>query len=181
MSDQEKNKWYILNVVAGQEPKVVSEINSMILKGLISVKEILVPQKETVRVKNGRKTKDIQRLFPGYVFIKIELDNIAQNTINSIPKVIGFLGKKNSPDPVSDAKMNEIIKSSSEQNKESKPFVFEVGEVISIVDGPFESFSGVVEEFDLEKSKLKISVMIFGRSTLVELDPCQVEKRKSPV
>lgn len=176
--EQTANKWYILNVVAGQENKVASDIKSMIVRGVFggAVSDVLVPTKPTIKIKKGQKVQEMQKLFPGYVFINANLAGEAYNTINAIPKAMGFLGGKNNPQPVADAKMEEILKLSSEQTIDSKNVAFEIGETLTVTDGPFESFTGVVEEFDAEKQKVKISVLIFGRATSVELDVTQVQK-----
>jgi transcriptional antiterminator NusG len=179
MEQKTEHKWYILNVMAGQENKVAADIKSLMLRGSPATKyisEVLVPTKSVVKIKKGQKVQEAQKLFPGYVFINASLDGDAYNMINSIPKVMGFLGSKNNPQPVADAKMQEILRLSSEQAPDSKNIIFEIGETLNIIEGPFESFSGVVEEFDAEKQKVKISVLIFGRATSVELDVNQVEK-----
>ncbi len=175
---QENNKWYIVNVMAGQENKIASDIKSLITRGNIAkeVFDVIVPTKPVVKVKKGQKVQEMQKLFPGYVFINANLSGNAYNIINAIPKVMGFLGSKNNPQPVSDAKMQEILNLSSAEATENKNLAFEIGETLNIIEGPFESFSGVVEDFDSEKQKVKISVLIFGRSTSVELDVNQVEK-----
>ena len=174
-----ESKWYILNVMAGQENKVASDIKSLILRNSLekTVNEVLVPTKPIIKIKKGQKVQEAQKLFPGYVFIKACLSGgEIYNTINSIPKVMGFLGGKNTPQPVSDVKMQSILDLSSEQMPDSKNIMFEVGETLNVIEGPFESFSGAVEEFDSEKQKVKISILIFGRATSVELDISQVEK-----
>jgi transcriptional antiterminator NusG len=173
-----QNKWYILNVVAGQENKIASDIKSMILRGSFgaNVNEVFVPSKQIVKVKKGQKVQESQKLFPGYIFIQANLQSDAYSVINAIPKVVGFLGGKNNPQPVAEAKMQEILNNSATQNTETKNVIFDIGETLNIIEGPFESFSGVVEDFDVEKQKVKISVLIFGRATSVELDVNQVEK-----
>lgn len=177
--EQNDNKWYILNVMAGQENKVASDIKAMITRSSISkyIAEVLVPTKSVVKIKKGQKVQEAQKLFPGYVFINANLSGgEAYGLINSIPKVMGFLGGKNTPQPVADIKMQEILNLSSEQSSDSKNVIFEIGETLNVIEGPFESFTGVVEDFDAEKQKVKISVLIFGRATSVELDINQVEK-----
>jgi len=171
-------KWYILNVMAGQENKIASEIKAMMIKGTIgkNVNEVIVPTKPVIKIKKGQKVQENQKLFPGYVFVNADLSNETYNIINNIPKVMGFLGGKNTPQPVADNKMLDVLKLTSEQEVDNKNTYFEVGETVSITEGPFESFSGVVEEFDSEKQKVKISVLIFGRATSVELNLDQVER-----
>ncbi len=173
-----ENNWYILNVIAGQEHKIANQISLMINDGNHpNICEVLVPSKLIIKVKKGQKVQESQKLFPGYVFINAELDSKTQNVITSIPKAMGFLGGKNNPQKVSEEKIKDIfslISSGSVQINNSQ--TFDIGESLKITDGPFESFSGIVEEFDQEKQKVKISVLIFGRSTSVELDVNQVEK-----
>ncbi len=173
-----ENKWYILNVMAGQENKVASDIKSMIMRGALGgyVTDAIVPAKQIVKIKKGQKVQEAQKLFPGYVFINANISSEAYNLINSIPKVMGFLGGKNNPEAVSDVKMQEILNASNDQASDNKNVVFELGEVLNVIEGPFESFSGAVEEYDAEKQKVKISILIFGRATSVELDVSQVEK-----
>lgn len=176
--EQKENKWYILNVMAGQENKVASDIKSMMLRSNVGkfISDVIVPTKPIVKIKKGQKVQEMQKLFPGYVFVNADLKSEAYNIINAIPKVMGFLGGKNNPQPVSEEKMQGIIKASSEEVSDNKNLTFDIGETLNIIEGPFESFSGVVEEFDVEKQKVKISVLIFGRATSVELDLTQVEK-----
>ncbi len=176
--ENKENKWYIVNVMAGQENKVASDIKSLILRGSLEkyVAEVLVPSKQVVKVKKGQKVQEAQKLFPGYVFIHANLSGDVFSIINSIPKVMGFLGGKNNPKPVADVKMQDILNSSASQVADNKHMIFDIGETLNVIEGPFESFSGVVEDFDVEKQKVKISVLIFGRATSVELDVNQVEK-----
>lgn len=175
----EKNfKWYIVNVMAGQENKIASDIKSMIARGNIDgdVSDVLVPTKTVMKIKKGQKVQELQKLFPGYIFIHATMDGNVYNIINSIPKVMGFLGSKNNPQSVPEAKIQEIIGLISSQESSSKQAIFEIGEMVNVTEGPFESFAGAVENFDQEKQKVKISVSIFGRATSVELDVNQVEK-----
>jgi len=171
-------KWYILNVVAGQENNVLSDIKSAIARGLTKdyIKEVLVPAKAIIRVKRGQKKEENQKLFPGYVFVNSNLDGDTYNILNSIPKVSGFLGGKNNPQAIAQSKIDDILKSIEEQSTKENDTMFEIGDIVKINDGPFESFSGTVEKFDNEKNKVKVSVSIFGRATEIELEPNQVEK-----
>ena len=173
-----QTKWYILNVMAGQENKIAADIKTMILHNKLgaNVVDVLVPSKQIFKVKKGQKVQETQKLFPGYVFINANINSEAYNALNSIPKVIGFLGGKNTPEPVADAKMQDILNTSNEQTVSNKNVIFVAGETLNVIEGPFESFSGVVEEFDVEKQKVKISILIFGRATSVELEISQVEK-----
>ena len=173
-----QNKWYIVNVMAGQENKVADTIKSMILRGDLDnhVSEALVPTKPIIKIKKGQRVQEGQKLFPGYVFINSTLNGDVCSLVNSIPKVMGFLGGKNNPKPVASDKMEEILSLSNAKEVDARSILFEAGETLNVIEGPFESFSGVVEDFDAEKQKVKISVLIFGRATSVELDINQVEK-----
>jgi transcription termination/antitermination protein NusG len=173
-----KNRWYILNVMSGQENKIASEVKSLMMKSNFSDKitDVLVPTKNIIKIKKGQKIQEAQKVFPGYVFVNADLSGEILTIITSIPKAMGFLGGKNNPQPVADSKMEEILKLSSSQEVDNKSIIFEIGEIINVIEGPFESFTGSVEEFDVEKQKVKIAVSIFGRATSVELDIAQVEK-----
>lgn len=175
----EKNfKWYIVNVMAGQENKIATDIKSKITRGAFGedIEEVLVPTKSVLKVKRGQKVQEMQKLFPSYIFIKADMSGNVYNAINSIPKVMGFLGSKNNPQSVPESKVQEIVSMISESEKAPKQEIFEIGESVNVIDGPFDSFTGVVEEFDNDKQKVKISISIFGRATSVELDVHQVEK-----
>lgn len=177
-SQNNNYKWYILNVMAGQENKIAADIKSMIIRGVLeeNVNEVLVPCKQIIKIKKGQKVQEAQKLFPGYVFVNANINSNAYNQLNAIPKVMGFLGGKNNPEPVAADKMESILNLSNEETPDNRNIIFEVGETLNVIEGPFESFSGVVEEFDAEKQKVKISILIFGRATSVELDISQVEK-----
>jgi transcriptional antiterminator NusG len=164
--------------MAGQENKVASDIKTLILKSPAGkfISEVLVPTKPVFKIKKGQKVQELQKIFPGYVFINANLNGEAFSLINSVQKVMGFLGSKNNPQPVTPEKMEDILKSTQQQVADNKHMIFEIGETLKINEGPFESFTGVVEDFDAEKQKIKISVLIFGRATSVELDVNQVEK-----
>lgn len=173
-----EHKWYILNVMAGHEQKIANDIKSMASRNLNKfIEDALVPCKQVIKIKKGQKVQESQKLFPGYVFIKANLNSDAYNVINSIPKVMGFLGGKNNPQPVEEKKMKDILALINNENIEStKSQIFEIGETLNVIEGPFESFTGNVEDFDAEKQKVRISILIFGRATSVELDVNQVEK-----
>ncbi len=172
------NRWYIVNVMAGQENKVAADMKVAVVKHGLSnhVSEILIPTKKVTKIKKGQKIQESQKIFPGYVFVNANLSGGVHNVINSIPKVMGFLGGKNDPKPVEESKMKEVLQMSANQESDNKVVLFDIGETLNVIDGPFESFTGVVENFDLEKQKVKISILIFGRATSVELNFDQVEK-----
>ena len=173
-----EQKWYILNVMAGQEQKIADGIKALAAKNLDKfVEDVLVPCKQVIKIKKGQKVQESQKLFPGYVFIKADLNSNAYNVINAIPKVMGFLGGKNNPQPVDEKKMKDILSLVNNENVDnSKNQIFEIGETLNVIEGPFESFTGTVEDFDAEKQRVRISILIFGRATSVELEVNQVEK-----
>ena len=173
-----ENKWYILNVMAGQEQKIANKINNLLVSSALKqyIDEVLVPTKKTTKIKNGKKAQVEEKLFPGYVFVKGNLDSDAYNILNRMENVMNILGTKNKPKPVSEKKMVEIQKAISNEEENNIKQIFEIGEKVNVIEGPFESFTGTVENFDTEKQKAKISILIFGRSTSVELDISQIEK-----
>ena len=176
-----EHKWYILNVMAGQENKIADNVRS-IAKGEMSehISDVLVPCKKVVKIKKGKKVLEDQKLFPGYIFIKADIQSDVYNVASSIPKAMGFLGPKNKPEPVSEKKMEEIFSAvNTDEGDINKSQIFEIGEVLNVIEGPFDSFSGVVEDFDNEKQRVKISILIFGRATQVDLEVSQVEKVSS--
>jgi transcriptional antiterminator NusG len=139
--------------------------------------EILVPTEEVVEMRNGQKRKSERKFFPGYVLVKMEMTNEAFHLIKNTPKVTGFLGADQKPVPISDSEAMRILHQVQEGVERPKPSIsFEIGEQVRVSDGPFASFSGLVEEVDDERARLKVAVSIFGRATPVELEYGQVEK-----
>ena len=172
-----ENNWYILKVVSGQENKISKLIESLSDQEKINIDEVLVPSRKIYKVKKGKKVEDQEKLFSGYVFVKFDLNLDTKSAILSIPKVSSFLGGTN-PSPVSEKKMEDIFSMINDEKIAgiSQEKMFEIGEILNVIDGPFDSFSGVVESFDDEKQRIKISISIFGRSTSVELHYDQVKK-----
>jgi transcription termination/antitermination protein NusG len=172
-----ENNWYILKVVSGQENRISKAIETLSAQGKIFIEEVLVPAKKVSKVKKGKKVQELDKLFSGYVFVKFDLNLDTKSNILSIPKASNFLGGAN-PTPVSKSKMDDIFAMISDDNSGSmdRDKIFEIGETVNVIDGPFDSFSGVVEVFDDEKQSIKISISIFGRSTSVELNYDQVKK-----
>lgn len=164
--------------MAGQENKIADNIKGITKSELAqNISEVLVPCKKIVKIKKGQKVLEDQKLFPGYVFLKANMESDVSNISSTIPKAMGFLGAKNNPEPVSEKKMEEIFSLISvDESDAGKNQTFEIGEELNVIEGPFDSFSGVVEEFDAEKQRVKISILIFGRATSVDLDVTQVEK-----
>ncbi|MCB1532336.1 MAG: transcription termination/antitermination protein NusG [Alphaproteobacteria bacterium] len=173
-------RWYVLHVYSGFESKVAEAIKEKARKqGLESkVEEIMVPTEEVVEVKRGQRVNTERKFFPGYVLAKLDLDDNVWHLIKDTPKVSGFLGAGgNKPVPISEAEAQRIINQVQEGIDRPRPsVVYDIGEEVKVIDGPFASFNGIVEEIDEEKAKLKVSVSIFGRSTPVELEYGQVEK-----
>ena len=171
--------WYIVQAYSGFENKVADSIKDIMSKNSLesSLGEILVPTQKVTEVKKGKRTQRQKKYFPGYVLVKIDLSKQIYHKIKNIHKVTGFLGPEGKPIPVSENEIEKIINqvNQSEINP-SSGITFEIGEKVKVCDGPFASFSGLVEEVDEEKSRLKVSVSIFGRPTPVDLDFNQVEK-----
>ena len=173
-------KWYDLHVHYQFETKVAEAIKEKAEKQGLGeqVEEILVPTEEVTEVKRGQRVNTERKFFPGYVLAKLDLDDNVWHLIKDTPKVTGFLGAGgNKPVPISEREAQRIINQVQEGIDRPRPSVtYDIGEEVKVTDGPFASFNGIVEEVDEEKSKLKVSVSIFGRSTPVELEYGQVEK-----
>ena len=171
--------WYIVQAYSGFEKKVVETIKDELKKHELSDKleEILVPTHQVTEVKKGKRIKKEKKFFPGYVLIKIELTKQIFHMIKNLQKVSGFLGSSDKPTPISDGEIKRILGQVSETAISQKTGIsFEIGEKVKVCDGPFASFNGLIEEIDEEKSRLKVSVSIFGRPTPVDLEFNQVEK-----
>ena len=171
--------WYIVQAYSGFEKKVVEAIKEELKrkKSLEKLEEILVPTHQITEVKKGKRTKKEKKFFPGYVLIKIELTKEIYHMIKNLQKVSGFLGSADKPTPITDSEIKRILGQVSESADTQKAGIsFEIGEKVKVCDGPFASFNGLIEEIDEEKSRLKVSVSIFGRPTPVDLEFNQVEK-----
>ncbi len=174
-----KARWYVLHVYSGFENKVAEAIHEKARKkGLEAfVDDIMVPTEEVVEVKRGQRVNTERKFFPGYVLAKLELNDDVWHLIKDTPKVTGFLGAGNKPSPISNKEAEALMKQIQEGVERPRPsVVYDIGEEVKVIDGPFASFNGVVEDIDEEKAKLKVSVSIFGRATPVELEYAQVEK-----
>tara|TARA_Y100001936_G_scaffold240993_1_gene276225 strand:+ start:259 stop:789 length:531 start_codon:yes stop_codon:yes gene_type:complete len=171
--------WYIVQSHSSFENKVAQLIKEEAEKANISDKfdEIIVPTHDITEVKRGKRVQRKKKYFPGYVLIKSEMNNEIYHMIKNIKKVSGFLGSKGSPVPVSDKEIEKILGQIKDGVVQPKSGIsYNVGEKVQVIDGPFASFSGLVEDIDEDKSRLKVSVSIFGRPTPVELEYNQVEK-----
>jgi len=171
--------WYIVQAYSGFENKVADLIKDIMSKNSLesSLGEILVPTQKVTEVKKGKRTQKQKKYFPGYVLVKLDLNKQIYHKIKNIQKVSGFLGPEGKPTAVSENEIKNIINQVHENEiNPSSGIIFEIGEKVKVCDGPFASFNGLVEEIDEEKSRLKVSVSIFGRPTPVDLDFNQVEK-----
>ena len=172
-------RWYVIHVYSGFENKVAQSIREQSeQKGMDEdFEEILVPTEEVVRMRRGAKVSADRKFFPGYVLIKMDLNDQSWHLVKDTPKVTGFLGGGGKPSPISDAEAQRILHQVKEGVDRPKPSItFDIGEQVRVSDGPFTSFNGTVEDIDEEKARLKVAVSIFGRSTPVELEYAQVEK-----
>lgn len=172
-------RWYVLHVYSGFEQKVADSIVEQAEKRGLgeSIEEILVPTEEVVEVKRGQRVNTERKFFPGYVMIKMNMSDEAWHLIKNTNKVTGFLGGGNRPVPIPEKEALALMKQIQEGVDHPRPSVsFDIGEEVRVIDGPFASFNGTVEEIEEDKQKLKVSVSIFGRATPVELDFGQVEK-----
>ena len=174
-----RHKWYIVHAYSNFEKKVKEAILEQAkAHGLEEqFSEVLVPTEDVVEIRRGRKVNSERKFFPGYVLVKMEMSDQAYHLIKNTPKVTGFLGSGNKPMPVSEREVARIIGAIEEGVERPKPTIqFEIGETIRVIDGPFASFNGSVEQVDEERARLRVTVSIFGRATPVELEYAQVEK-----
>jgi len=172
-------KWFIVHAYSNFERKVAESIKERAASaGLADMfEEVLVPMEEVVEMRRGRKVSSERKFFPGYVLVKMDLNDETYHLIKATPKVTGFLGTENKPIPITDDEAGRILQQVQEGVERPKPSVtFEIGEQVRVADGPFASFNGLVEEVDEERARLKVAVSIFGRATPVELEYAQVEK-----
>jgi transcription termination/antitermination protein NusG len=172
-------RWYVVHVYSGFEKKVAQSIEEQARQAGMADKfeEVLVPIEEVVEMRRGSRINAERKFFPGYVLVKMDLTDETWHLVKNTPKVTDFLGSKGRPSPISEDEANRIMYQVKEGVERPKPAVtFEIGEQVRVCDGPFNSFSGFVEEVDEERSRIKVAVSIFGRATPVELEYSQVEK-----
>ena len=172
--------WYVVHAFSGHEAKVTRALQERIERARMQdlFDEILVPTEEVVEMRGGQERRSERKFFPGYVLVHMELTDETWHLVKDVPQVMGFIGgTADHPAPITDREAEAILQRVQEGVDKPQPKVlFEPGEVVRVIDGPFNDFTGVVEEVDYEKSRLKVSVSIFGRSTPVELEFIQVEK-----
>ena len=173
-------RWYVVQAYSGYEKRVASSLVDRVqlhdMGDLFG--EILVPTEEVVEIRAGQKRKSERKFFPGYVLVQMELNDDTWHLVKETPRVLGFIGgKADKPAPISDKEAEAILNRMHDSEEAPRPkTVFEPGESVRVIDGPFNDFNGVVEEVNYEKSRLRVSVTIFGRSTPVELEFTQDEK-----
>jgi transcriptional antiterminator NusG len=175
----QNTRWYIVHVHSGSERRVVELIHEQIEKKGMQDKfeELLIPTEEVIEVRGGEKVKVDKKYFPGYVLIKMKLDDEAMHLVRSIPKVSGFLGGKGKPSPVSESEIKRILNQIEEAMESPRNTItYEIGDQVKVLDGPFASFTGFVEEVEEDKQRLKVSIMIFGRATPITLEYTQIVK-----
>ena len=173
-------RWYVVHAYSQYEKKVKKSLEERIERAGLQdfFGQILVPTEEVVEMREGSKRTTERKFFPGYVLVEMELNDETWHLVKDVPKVMGFIGgTTDRPAPISEKEAAKILNQVEESVEAPKPkTLFEPGESVRVLDGPFADFNGVVEEVNYEKSKLRVSVLIFGRSTPVELDFSQVEK-----
>ncbi len=173
-------RWYVVHAYSGFENHVKRSLEERIAYAGMEERfgEVLVPTEEVVEMRAGQKRKSDRKFFPGYVLVQMELDDETWHLVKEVPKVMGFVGgTSDRPAPISDREAQRILDRVQEGVEKPKPKVlFEPGEIVRVTEGPFADFNGVVEEVNYEKSRLRVAVLIFGRSTPVELEFGQVEK-----
>lgn len=173
-------RWYVVHAYSGYEKKVVTALQERIeMQGMQELfGEVLVPTEEVVEMRGGQKRRSERKFFPGYVLVQMELTDATWHLVKDTPRVMGFIGgRADKPAPITEKEAELILQRVDDSAETPKPkTLFEPGEMVRVIDGPFNDFNGVVEEVNYEKSKLRVAVLIFGRSTPVELDFGQVEK-----
>ena len=173
-------RWYVVHAYSGFEHQVARSMRERVKHASLEEKfgEILVPTEEVVEMREGKKRRSERKFFPGYVLVQMEMDDETWHLVKEVPKVLGFIGgSSDRPAPITDKEAQAILNRVQEGVDKPRPkILFEPGEVVRVTEGPFNDFSGVVENVNYEKSKVRVAVQILGRSTPVELDFSQVEK-----
>lgn len=172
-------RWYSVSVLSNYEKKIAEQVKVAAEEAGLQdqIEEVLVPTEEIIEVRRGKKVTAERRFMPGYILVRMEMSDKGYHLINSINRVTGFLGPQGRPMPMRDAEVNALLNRVEETAESPRTLIFfEIGEKVSVSDGPFEGFDGMVEEVDQENSRLKVTVSIFGRATPVELEFTQVTK-----
>ncbi len=172
-------KWYVVHVYSGFEKKVKQALDDRIATSPNPEKfgDVLVPTEQIVELVKGKRKESSRKFYPGYILVRMELDDDTWHIVNDTPKVTGFLGGKTRPSPLSDEEASSILKRMEAGKLKPKPkYFFEPGDEIRVIDGPFNNFNGTVDEVNPEKGKIRVLVTIFGRPTPVELEFVQVTK-----
>ncbi|QIX54448.1 transcription termination/antitermination protein NusG [Piscirickettsia salmonis] len=173
-------RWYVVQAYSGYEKRVVNLLNEHMKAAGLEDKfgEILVPTEEVIEMRSGQKRKSERKFFPGYVLVQMEMDEEAWHLVRNVPRVLGFIGgTAERPAPITDAEADRILDRLKDgENKPRPKTLFEPGEIIRVIDGPFADFNSTIEEVDYEKNKVSAAISIFGRSTPVELDFSQISK-----
>mgnify|MGYP001797168141 CR=1 FL=1 len=172
-------RWYSVSVLSNFEKKIAEQIRQSVIENGLEdeIEEVLVPTEEVIEVRRGKKVTAERRFMPGYVLVRMEMSDKGYHLINSINRVTGFLGPQGRPMPMQDAEVNQILNRVEEGAEAPRSLItYQVGEQVTVTDGPFEGFAGMVEDVDDENQRLKVTVSIFGRATPVELEFTQVSK-----
>jgi len=177
-----ETRWYVVRTFSGHESKVKNLLETGLLEHehlKAKISEILVPMEKVFEVKDGKKKSKTKNFFPGYILVNADLDNQVKDFILSTPSVMGFLGTGNNPNPLQPEEVRRIVgRLSQDSTTERMETIFRSGDLVKIIDGPFNNFSGMIEEVNEEKMKIKVMVSIFGRKTPVEIDFTQAEIEK---
>jgi transcriptional antiterminator NusG len=175
-------KWYVVRTFSGHENKVKTLLENELNDNeqlRAKIQEILVPMEKVFEVKDGKKKSKTKNFFPGYILVNVELDNQVKEFILNTASVMGFLGTKNNPNPLQPEEVKRIVgRLSQDESSERMETIFRTGDLVKIIDGPFNNFTGTVQEVNEEKMKIKVMVSIFGRKTPVEIDFVQAELEK---
>ena len=177
--DQNPARWYIVHTYSGFENRVELTLREMMRTGQDggSIKEVVVPTEKIIELVKGEKKTSTRKFYPGYVMVKMAMNDNSWHLVQSIPRVTGFIGGKNQPTPMRDSEAQKILSLMISRQEQPRPkYHFERGDEVRVIDGPFGGFNGVVEDVNYDKGKLRVSVSIFGRQTPVELDFVQVSK-----
>ena len=174
-----KARWYIVHTYSGYEQRVEQTIREMMRTGQDNgnVKEVVVPTEKVIELVKGAKKTSMRKFYPGYIMVRMVMNDASWHLVQSIPRVTGFVGGKNRPTPMRDSEAERILAMMVSRQEQPRPkFHFERGDEVRVIDGPFGGFNGVVEDVNYDKGKLRVEVSIFGRQTPVELDFVQVTK-----